>query len=91
MEHRPAALGDGTHTVTATVRDPAGNEGAAIRTLTVDTTAPAVTIAGGANALTDDPTPDISGTADVAPGAIVTVALADETLTAPVEAGAHGP
>ena len=55
--------------------------------LTVDTVAPAVTIAGGANALTNDATPDISGTADVAAGTTVTVTLADETLTALVQAG----
>ena len=46
-----------------------------------------MTIAGGANALTNDATPDISGTADVAAGTTVTVDLADETLTAPVAGG----
>ena len=46
-----------------------------------------MTIAGGANALTNDATPDISGTADVAPGTTVTVTLADETLTALVQGG----
>ena len=68
MEHdRPAALADGARTVTASVTDPAGNEGTDSQTLTVDTAAPAVTIAGGATALTNDATPDISGTAGVAP------------------------
>ena len=84
---RPAALTDGTRTVTASVTDPAGNVGTDSQVLTVDTAAPAVTIAGGANALTNDATPVISGTADVAPGTTVTVNLADETLTAPVGAG----
>ncbi len=84
---RPVALGDGTHTVTASVLDPAGNEGTDTQVLTVDTTAPAVTIAGGANALTNDATPYISGTADVAPGTTLTVTLADETLTGPVGGG----
>lgn len=83
----PAALTDGTRTVSAAVTDPAGNEGTDSQQLTVDTAAPAVTIAGGANALTNDPTPEISGMADVAPGVTVTVDLADETLTGPVQPG----
>lgn len=83
----PTALTDGTRAVTASVTDPAGNEGTDSRVLTVDTAAPAVTIAGGANALTDDATPDISGTANVAPGTTVTVTLADETLTGLVQVG----
>ena len=83
----PAALTDGTRTVTVSVTDPAGNPGTDSQTLTVDTTAPAVTITGGANALTNDATPAISGTADVAPGTTVTVTLADETLTGPVLTG----
>lgn len=78
---RTATLADGTRTVTASVRDPAGNEGTDSLLLTVDTVAPAVTIAGGADALTNDATPGISGTADVAAGTTVTVTLADETLT----------
>ena len=83
----PTALADGTRTVTASVTDPAGNVGTDSQELTVDTAAPAVTIAGGAHALTNDATPNISGTADVASGATVTVDLADETLTALVQAG----
>ena len=80
-----SALADGTSTVTASVHDPAGNAGTDTQTLTVDTAAPAVTIAGGATALTNDATPTISGTAAVAPGTSVQVDLADETLTAPVQ------
>jgi hypothetical protein len=75
-----AALTDGAHTVTAAVTDPAGNTTTTSQQVTVDTVAPAVTIAGGANALTDDATPTISGTADVATGTPVTVNLADQTL-----------
>ena len=82
---RPAALADGPRTVTASVSDPAGNHGTDSQLLTVDTVAPELTIAGGANALTDDATPQISGTAGVAPGTTVTVTLADETLTALVD------
>jgi len=80
----PPALSDGTRTVGAAVTDPAGNDGTAILQLTVDTAAPAVTITGGASALTNDATPDVSGTADVAAGRTVTVYLADETLTGSV-------
>ncbi len=82
---RLGTLPDGTHTVTATVTDPAGNPGTDSQALTVDTTAPAVSIAGGLTALTNDATPDISGTADVPAGTTVTVNLADETLVAAVQ------
>ena len=82
---RPAALADGTHTVTAAVSDLAGNQGTDSQELTIDTIAPAVTITGGPSALTADPTPEITGTADVAPGTTVTVNLANETLTALVQ------
>jgi hypothetical protein len=83
----PTALSDGTRTITASVTDPAGNQSTASQVLSVDTVAPAVTIAGGANALTNDATPVISGTANGAPGATVTVTLADQTLTALVGSG----
>jgi hypothetical protein len=83
----PTALADGTVTVTAAVSDPAGNETSASQLLSIDTIAPTVTITGGPNALTNGATPDISGTADVTPGTIVTVTLADQTLTAPVQDG----
>ena len=42
-------------------------------------------IAGGTDALTNDATPAISGTAGVTPGTTVTVTLADETLTGSVQ------
>jgi hypothetical protein len=74
-------------TVVASVTDAAGNETSAGETLTVDTLPPAVTITGGPNALTNDATPDISGTAEVKPGTVVTVTLADQTLTGVVQAG----
>ena len=78
----PAPLNEGTRTVSAAVTDPAGNTSIAAEQLTVDTVAPAVSITGGATALTDDPTPTIAGTADDPPGAVVTVTVADQTLTA---------
>ncbi len=81
----PGALPDDTHTITASVSDPAGNEGTDSQELTVDTAAPAVSIVGGATALTNDPTPDISGTADVPPGTTATLTLADETLSGVVQ------
>ena len=83
----PTALTDGIRAVTVSVSDPAGNDGTDSQELTVDTTAPPVTIAGGATALTNDATPDISGTASVALGTTVTVTLADETLTGLVSGG----
>jgi hypothetical protein len=83
----PAALNDGSRTVTAAVTDPAGNVGTASQVLTIHTTAPTVTITGGANALTNNATPDVSGTANVAVGTTVTVNVANETLSAPVEGG----
>jgi Ice-binding-like/Bacterial Ig-like domain len=77
----PAALPDGAHIVVASVTDPAGNQSTAGQTLTTDTVAPAATITGGADALTNDAAPTISGSAAVAPGTTVTVNLADQTLT----------
>jgi hypothetical protein len=78
----PAPLLDGTYAVSATVLDPAGNAGTALQSLTVDTAPPALTITGGASALTRDSTPQIAGNAAVATGTLVTVSLADETLSA---------
>jgi hypothetical protein len=83
----PSPLIDGTRTVTVSVTDLAGNVGTSSQTLTVDTEAPAVTITGGANALTDHATPEIAGTASVAHGSTVTVTLADQTLTGLVQSG----
>lgn len=81
---RAATLADGTYTVTASVSDPAGNESTESQELTIKTDAPALTISGGASALTNDATPKISGTAGVAPGRTVTVDVANETLSASV-------
>jgi hypothetical protein len=81
----PTALPDGTYTLTASVTDPAGNVGTASQAMTLDTVAPAVSITDGAIALTNDPTPNISGTADVVPGTPVIVTLADQTLTTLVQ------
>ena len=81
----PAALSDGTRTITASVTDPAGNQTTQTQALTINTTPPAVSINGGPNALSDDQTPAISGTANVPAGQTVTITLADQTLTTPVQ------
>ena len=39
--------------------------------------------------MTNDPTPTIAGTSDVAPGTIVHVALGSQTLTALVQSGGN--
>ena len=78
----PTLLSDGTRTLTAAVSDPAGNESSDDQQLTVDTAAPAVTIAGGASALTTDTTPTISGTTDVEVPGVVSVTIDGETLHA---------
>ncbi len=66
-------LANGEHVVTARSTDGAGNVGSSSQTLTVDTTPPEVTIDGGGIATTNDLTPTISGTTDVAPGQVVTL------------------
>jgi hypothetical protein len=71
--------------VIASVADLAGNAGTASQSLTVDTAPPAATISGGTNALTNDATPAIWGSAAVAPGTSVTLTLADVTLLAVVQ------
>lgn len=82
---RAATLADGTYPVTATVSDPAGNESVATQSITIDTTPPAVAVAGGENASTNDATPTLSGFANVAPGTSVTVIVANQTLTGLVD------
>ncbi len=72
----------GDVTVTATVSDPAGNVGSASQTLTIDLTAPVVTITGGASNSSADATPTISGTSvGAAAGSSVSVTFAGQTLT----------
>lgn len=66
---------NGEHTVVARSVDGAGNVGSYSQILTVDTTPPEVSIDGGATALTNDLTPRISGTTDIAAGQVVTLTL----------------
>ncbi|TFD11757.1 adhesin, partial [Cryobacterium sp. TMT1-2-2] len=82
-----AALVEGGHTVTVSVTDLAGNTGTAIQTIRVDTTKPSLAIIAGST-LINDSTPTISGTTDAANGTVVTVTVADQTLSATVFDGA---
>jgi hypothetical protein len=84
----PTSLPDGLHAVSASVTDLAGNPGNASQSLTVDTAAPAITITGGPTALTNDPTPTITGTAADAGTSTVTVVVSGQTMTSPVLVGA---
>jgi hypothetical protein len=80
-------LPTGDVTVSATVTDPAGNVGTATQTLTIDLTAPVVTISGGASKATADNTPTISGTASGASaGSPVNVTVAGQSLASTVAA-----
>jgi hypothetical protein len=83
-------LASGPHAVVATVTDASQNVGTANQTLTVDVTAPTVSINGGPSRATKDTTPAISGTTDAEPGTPVTVTVGGQTLTTTTvgEAGA---
>ena len=80
-------LANGPHNVTVSIVDLAGNVGTATQTLSLDTTAPAISITDGEIAATSDTTPMISGSTTVDLPATVTVTVDTQTLTAPVEAG----
>jgi hypothetical protein len=82
------ALSPGAHDVAASITDASQNTGTAAQVLTVDVTAPAVTIDGGATRATNDDTSTISGTTDAPADATVTVAVATQTMTTTV--GANG-
>ena len=82
-----AILANGTYPVVASVIDGAGNPGSATQQLTVDTVLPVVTLDGGPSVTTNDPTPTIAGTSDVAPGTVVHVTVDSQTLTALVQSG----
>jgi outer membrane protein OmpA-like peptidoglycan-associated protein len=81
------ALGDGVVIVVASVSDAVGNVGTATQSLTVDTTAPSLTITGGSAVKTRDSTPTISGTTDAPLWSIVSVTVAGQSLKATVESG----
>jgi hypothetical protein len=80
-------LANGTYSVVASVKDGADNRSSADQQLTVDTVLPVVTLAGGDVVLTDDASPTISGTTDVAVDSIVDVVVAGQSLSAVVHTG----
>ncbi len=84
-----ARLTDGSHTVTASVTDRAGNASSnATVALTVDTTPPVGTLAGGGTgAPSTNRTPTISGTTDAPVGSTVSVVINGKTLTGVVGSG----
>lgn len=77
----PATLPPGPHQVDATVTDPSQNVGTDSQVLTIDVTAPSVTIDGGESSATNDTSPTISGTVDELGSPIVTVSVGGQTLT----------
>ncbi len=82
-----AILANGDYPVVASVQDGAGNTGTASQSLTVDTVLPAVTLDGGTSVTTNDRTPTISGTSDVAVNSVVRVTVDSQTLRPRVQSG----
>ena len=81
-----ALLAESSHTITADVSDAAGNAATqATHNITVDKTPPA--ISGNDVALTNDATPDLSGTTDVADGTSVTVTNSSNATVCTTTAG----
>ncbi len=74
-------LSAGPHTVVASVTDPSGNTGTATQILTLDPSAPGVTIDGGPTRATSDVTPTISGHTDEPGTPAVTVTVGGQTLS----------
>ena len=85
----PADLAEGSFSVTVTATDDAGNSATAIdNNGVIDTAAPTVTL--DAQGLTNDATPTISGTTDLAAGNTVSISVTDsqgdtQTFTATVQ------
>jgi len=83
-------LSDGSHTVSATTTDAAGNVGTATsKTFTVDTVPPTITINGGASRLTTDTTPTISGTSSEPNGRTISITINGQTNTTTVSGGTY--
>ncbi|NDW21292.1 BapA/Bap/LapF family large adhesin [Alteromonas hispanica] len=86
----PADLAEGSFSVTVTATDDAGNSVTAIdNNGVIDTAAPTITL--DAQGLTNDATPTISGTTDLAAGNTVSISVTDnqgntQTFTATVQA-----
>ncbi|WP_370242905.1 Ig-like domain-containing protein, partial [Alteromonas abrolhosensis] len=85
----PADLAEGSFSVTVTATDDAGNSATAIdNNGVIDTAAPTITL--DAQGLTNDATPTISGTTDLAAGSTVSISVTDsqgntQTFTATVQ------
>ncbi|WP_161498984.1 Ig-like domain-containing protein, partial [Cryobacterium aureum] len=82
-----AALVEGAHTITVSIKDVAGNTGTATQSLALDTTVPSLVITGGSSLTTADGTPMISGTTDAPVGTTVAVRVAGQTLATRVVEG----
>lgn len=80
-------LSPGPHTVVASSTDASQNTGTATQVLTIDTTAPSVSINGGATRSTKDITPTISGSSDEPFGTEVNVIVDLQTLRTTVGLG----
>ena len=68
-------LSDGENSITVTAKDPAGNEGQGEGVVTVDATAPTITVE--APDLTNDNTPTITGTTNAANGTTISLVVTD--------------
>lgn len=77
----------GDNEVMVTITDPAGNTGTGTQTIVVHLTATTITIDGGTSAATNDNTPTISGSTNAANGRVLTVTIADQTMTTIVAGG----
>ena len=82
-----ALLANAIYTVGASVTDGAQNPASATQQLTVDTVLPVISIDGGPTETTNDSTPTIAGTSDVAAGTVVHVTVDLQNLDALVNAG----
>src|SRR4029077_1544891 len=71
--------------IVLTTADAAGNGATVTQWLTIDTVAPAMTITGGATAITIALTPTITGTSSAAAASTVTVTVAGQTMTTLVQ------
>jgi hypothetical protein len=75
---------NGDHVIVASSVDAVGNVGSATQNLTVDTQPPAVSIDGGPTATTNDVSPTVSGTTDIAAGQLVTIVFTRTTPAATI-------
>ena len=83
---RLPALAGGDHAVVASVLDASGYAIRATQVLTVTTVKPLVTVTGGGDATTEDPTPTISGTSTAATGSLLILTVDGQSLRTTVAA-----